>query len=422
MPELRVLDRIKRPMQRLGYLKRVVKRVTTTSTSNLDNLGHDLLDAVTRKVRVSLDERLATYIKVRLFDNTYATIKQQADAWLKNGGEPPIVSMELQDLYLADAQMPSGVGKLVRDDWGKYPPLAVNLGLIRAGTYSANTRALSLLYFTPRTQNRLRAFQEYLPEANPLLLSRQQALLLLYAFIENDGEVLAPLWSQLATKHPDGFNDRDAGNLLPEIYRAVIARHRTRLLPADVRDRLLVLEKSADSIAQARQSEKYTGGSAREESSRVRIEPFADIGLFCKPDPFKYEYGFCDAGRTWAAALAARRTARPVAEFQANRFFTTAAAAWTIPAQPISAPEEVVPHLLRASKAIQSPGGYAPIEEMALVAGIEGLLDHGVIIEPEVARKAIIAYQKDHPYEVRFTVDRMGVLAHARFVEPGEPA
>ena len=81
-----------------------------------------------------------------------------------------------------------------------------------------------------------------------------------------------------------------------------------------------------------------------------------------------------------------------------------------------------MPHLLRASKAIQSPGGYAPIEEMALVAGIEGLLDHGVIIEPEVARKAIIAYQKDHPYEVRFTVDRMGVLAHARFVDPGEPA
>ena len=137
--------------------------------------------------------------------------------------------------------------------------MAVNLGLIRAGTYSANTRALSLLYFTPETE--LRAFQEYLPDANPLLLSRQQALLLLYALIENDGEVLAPLWNQLAAKYPDGFNDRDAGNLLPEIYRAVIARHRTRLLPADVRDRLLVLEKSADSIAQARQSDKYTGAA-----------------------------------------------------------------------------------------------------------------------------------------------------------------
>lgn len=419
MPDVRVLDRITRPMQRLGYLKRLTKRVTAISTSNLDNLGHDLLDAVTRKVRVPLDERLAAYIKVRLFDNTYASIKQPADAWLKNGGEPPIVPMELQDLYLADAKIPSGVGKLVRDDWSKYPPLAVNLGLIRAGTYSANTRALSLLCFTPEAE--LRAFQEYLPEANPLLLNRAQSLLMLYALIESDGEVLAPLWTQLAAKHPGGFNDRDAGNLLPEIYRALIARHRTRLLPAEVRDRLLALEKSADSIAQARRSEKYTGGSARENSVRVRLEPFADIGLFCKPDPFKYEYVFCEAGRTWAAALEGAESSQVVAEFLANRFFTTAAAAWEVDARPISAPEELVPHLRRASKAIRSPGGYAPIEEMALVAGIEGLLDHGVIIEPDAARKAIIAYQKDHPYEVRFTVDRMGVLAHASFVDPSEP-
>ncbi len=199
-------------MQRLGYLKRLVKRATTTSTSNLDNLGHDLLDAVTRKVRTPLDEHLAVYIKVRLFDNAYVTIKQQADGWLKNGGEPPVVAIELQDLYLADVQVSSGVGKLVREDWRKYPPLATSLGLVREGTYSANTRALSLLYFTPETE--LRAFQEYLPEANPLRLTQRQALLLLYALIENDGEVLVPLWNQLAARHADGFNDRDAGNLL----------------------------------------------------------------------------------------------------------------------------------------------------------------------------------------------------------------
>ena len=53
-------------MQRLGYLKRVVKRVTTTSTSNLDNVGHDLIDTVTRKVRVPWTNALTAYIKVRL--------------------------------------------------------------------------------------------------------------------------------------------------------------------------------------------------------------------------------------------------------------------------------------------------------------------------------------------------------------------
>ena len=76
-----------------------------------------------------------------------------------------------------------------------------------------------------------------------------------------------------------------------------------------------------------------------------------------------------------------------------------------------------MPYLERAWQAIQSAGGYAPIEEMALIAGIEALLEHSLVIEPAVAREAIIAYQKANPYRVRFTVDRMGTLAHARFLE-----
>ena len=43
-------------MQRLGYIKRLVKRVSATPTSNLDNVGIDLLDTVLRKFRVSLTE------------------------------------------------------------------------------------------------------------------------------------------------------------------------------------------------------------------------------------------------------------------------------------------------------------------------------------------------------------------------------
>jgi hypothetical protein len=37
--------------------------------------------------------------------------------------------------------------------------------------------------------------------------------------------------------------------------------------------------------------------------------------------------------------------------------------------------------------------------------------------EIALARETLIAYQKANPYKVRFTVDRMGVLAHARFME-----
>jgi hypothetical protein len=417
--ELRVLDRITRPMQRLGYLKRVVRRVANTNTSTLDNIGHDLVSTVTRKVRVPLDARRSAYVKARLSDRAYQTLKQQTDAWLKNGQSEVVVSMEIQDLYLADPSLPSGVGKLVQEDWRKYPQLGVNLGLIRAGTYSSTTRALSFTYFTPDEEQR--AFVEYTPEVNPLRLSQSQALLLLYSLLENDGEVVAPLWRGLLARGADTFTDRDAGNLLPEIYQALIARHRSRSLPADVRERLDVLEKSAESIANARQFERYTGGSAREESSRVRIEPYVDIGLFAKPDRFKYEYRFSAVGLVWGQALNVVESSQVIEEFLAGQFFATAASALGLKARPLVDSDEIVQHLQRAWRAIQSPGGYAPIEEMALVAGIDALLRQNVIIEPAEARRAIVAYQKAHPYEVRFTVDRMGILAHARFVNPLEP-
>lgn len=415
MPEIRALDNPARSMQRLGYLKRLLRRVTLTSTSNLDNLGHDLVETVTRKVKVALNEERVNYIKQRLRDRAYNTLKAQAEAWLNNSTEElTSVSMELQDLYLADPTLPSQAGKLVKNDWRKYPLLGVSLGLIRAGTYSANTRALSLLHFTLDAEQQ--AFLDYNPEANPLRISRPQALLLLYSFLENDGEVIAPLWKRLLAQETTSFTDRDAGDLLPEVYRQIVARHRTRLLPADDRERLLVLEQSAESIARW-QGGSYSGGGAREEASRPRVEPYADLGLFTKPDPFKYEYAFSPAGQIWAESLSSVESSQDVADFLAQRFFSTTATAWNIKGQMVSTPDEIIPHLYRAWEVIHSPGGYAPIEELALVAGIRALLEEQSIIEPAAAHQAILAYQKANPYQVRFTVNRMGVLAHARFLE-----
>ena len=412
MAEVRVLDSTARCMQRLGYLKRLVRRVVALNTSSLDNLGSDLTQTVMRKVYVPLTADRVVYIRQRLYDRVYNGLKRQATAW--HEGEEMIVAMELQDLYLADPTLPSQTGKLVRNDWRKYPPLGVALGLIRAGTYSPNTRALSLLHFTAEAE--IEAFLDYKPEANPLRLSRAQALLLLYALLENDGEIMAPLFGQLATETPDSFSDRDAGDRLSEILRALIKRHRNRQLSAEERDRLAVLSQVADSIAKWRE-QAYTGGGAREEASRPRVEPYTDISLLTKPDPFHYSYTFTPAGLGWAKALAEVESDAQVTEFLVTRFFATAAHAWNLPATPVTDPEVIATHLYRAWKAIQSAGGYAPIEEMALVAGIEALLEHSLVIEPAVAREAIIAYQKANPYQVRFTVNRMGVLAHARFLE-----
>ncbi len=387
------------------------------STSNLDNLGNDLIDTVSHKVKASFTDERVSYIKVRLFDRTYKTIKEQADQWLKNPVETATVLMEIQDLYLANSSLPSAVGKLVREDWRFYPPFGTNLGLIRAGTFSANTRALSLLHFTSDEESR--AFVEYIPEANPLQISSKQALLFLYSLIENDGEVVLPLFQQLSGIGST-FNDREAGDLLPDIYRKIISRYRTGMLSYDLRERLNTLEKSVESIAAQRQKEGYSGGSSREHASRPRLEPYVDIGLFKKPNPMKYDYNFSPVGQRWVSTFTGQEDSAEIEVFLSRRFFQSVATAWEIEASPISTPEEIVPYLKRAAKAISSSSGYAPIEELALLSGIEVLVDEHKIFEIGAAREAIIAYQKANPYQVRFTVDRMGTLAHAKFMEDNQ--
>lgn len=413
MAEIRVLGSANRSMQRLGYLKRLVRRVTSLSTSNLENLGTDLTSTVTRKVRVTLTPARVAYIRKRLYDRVYSGLKKQAAAWSEN--DEIVVAMELQDLYLADPGMPSQTGKLVDADWRQYPGLSVALGLVRGGTYSANTRSLSFLDLV--TADELQAFLEYKPDANPLFISRKQALLLLYSLLENDGEIVVPLLCQLAMDLADGFSERDAGDRLPGIYRATINRHRKRLLPAADRDRLEVLSRVADSIEKQR-GQQYTGGSSREHSIRVRLEPYVDMGILSKPDPVHYSYVFTETGSVWTEVLQEVSTDSKVSDFLAHHFFATAGRAWKLDWQVCSEPYAVVSHLYGAWQAIQSSGGYAPIEELALLAGIRALLEHGLVIEPSVAHEAILAYQKENPYKVRFTVNRMGVLAHARFLEP----
>lgn len=415
VPNIRVFDRITKEYQRLGYLKRLIKRVTSLSTSSLENLGNDLIETVTKKINVPLNEDRVNYIKLRLFDRIYKSLKEQTNDWLKNGGDPPMVPLEIQDLYLADPLMPSSVGKLNRDDSDTYPPLGVNLGLIRAGTYSANTRAYSFLQFIPEQEHK--AFSEYIPNNNPFLINRKQALLLLYSLVENDGEVFIPLISQLAKFKSNSFNDREAGDLLPEIYWSIIQRYRKSMLALNLRERLEVLERSATIIASQSQKEKYTGGSAREHASRPRLEPYVDIGLLSKPLPTRYEYQVSNIGQSWVGGFTGKEDSISIDEFLNRRFFFTTANAWQIKADSLTDSDEIILKLRLAAKRISSSSGYAPIEELALLAGIESLVDDHKYFEIGTAREVLIAYQKANPYQVRFTVNRMNELAYVKFVE-----
>jgi len=408
MAYFRVLDSAKRPMQRLGYLKHLLNRCAALETSNVETLGHDLTEAVMRKVRTSVTPELADYVQRRLTDSVYRTLRNQVATW-KRGGMLNDIYMDIQDLYLSDSRLPSRTGKLVSEDWRKYPYLGVHLGLIRAGTWSPFERGMALLQLTPKVE--LEAFREYKSDANPLFLSLGQRMLLLYCLLENDGDVLQPLYGQLVER--DVFSDRDAGDLLPEIFRALSQQFWNRGLPAEERDRLDRLLKIAESIGQWR-GRPYSGGGAREEAIKVRVEPFTDLGLLLKDDPYRYEYRLSPQGRAFFTALG---PTTDIGTFLDTAFFQTWAAAFG-PADACPATDdEMRTALVHAWNDIKSPLGYAPIVDVALLGGIYALTEQNVYFEIATARQFLRDWQKESPAAVRFSVDRMGNMAHVRLLD-----
>jgi len=144
---IRVLDSANRTMQRLGYLKPLCALVNKTETSNLETLGKRLIECVTKRVVVSspLDAQTREYVTNRLTHRSYHDL---GNAVLEPANGAP-VRLEIQDVCLADARLPSRTGKLAEASWRRYPYLGTSLELIRKGTYSPLTRSLVLLALTP---------------------------------------------------------------------------------------------------------------------------------------------------------------------------------------------------------------------------------------------------------------------------------
>lgn len=406
---IRVLDASNRTMQRLGYLKPLCVLVNETETSNLASLGRRLIERVTKPVRcpLPLDEAVRDYIKRRLVDRNFRELRKT----VLEGDSTGSVSLDIQDYYLADAELPSRTGRLVKENWRRYPYLGTSLELIKKGTYSPLTRSLVLLAVTPKEE--LPAFGELDLAHNPLRLSDAQRAVLLYCFLDNDGDVLLPFFRKLGAFAGEAFDERAAGDHLPEILRQVIKDHRARPLSPEEKDRLTLLTKTATSIDRWR-GKPYTGGGARQETVTVRLEPHCDLGLLQKPDKDRYEYQTTPALK---ALLESWQAAENTDAFLQQRFFGTFATYRGMAMRPAS-DAEATAELAQAGVSLKSSLGYSPITDVGLLAGARLLTQKGAVLELARTTELLKALQKRDPEFVRFTVDRMGVMAYVKFLKP----
>ena len=402
---IRVLDSAKRTMQRLGYLKALAALVNESKTSNLETLGKRFVARVTQRVKLTppYDEYLKEYAKTRLTDGAYRDLRKNI---MEDAGP---AGVEIQDVYLADKSLPSSTGKLVEANWRSYPYLATALELVKKGTYSGLTRSLVLMEVTSKEE--LAAFGNLDLLNNPLRISDCQAAVLLYCLLDNDAAVALPLLWALV-ENGGRFDERFAGDMLPDILRDVVANYAKRSLPAEERDRLSRLGKISTSIAKWKNKE-YTGGGAREEAIRVRLEPYCDLGFFTKPNRDRFEY---EPTKTAGAFMRHYKMAADVDSFLQDGFFEAFAASRGIKARPAN-DGQAIKALADAGQALKSTLGYTPLSDVGLLAGTRLLTEQQCILELGRTVELLKAFQKHDPSFVRFTVDRMGMLAYVKFLK-----
>lgn len=405
--KIRILSSANRTMQRVGFLKLLCAQTARVETSNLDTFGKQFIQTLLKRVRVTppYREGLRDYVRNRLTDKVYHDLRKTV---LDDSPAGNAVSMELQDVYLSDPVLASSTGKLVEADWKRYPYLSTALDLVKLGTYSLMTRALVLLAVTPKEE--IAAYNEYDEKHNPLRITPEQASVLLYCFIDNDAEIIHRLFHVLL-EPKNTFDERIAGDMLPKIIRQSVNSFRNASLPTEDRERLGILEKVAGRIEDWR-GRPYSGSGSREESIRVRLEPYCDLGLLRKPDKHRFVYCVTPAMRVlmknWSSLEATD-------DFLERQFFTTLAALNGLKAREATN-DEAKKALMDAGHTLKSTLGYGPITDVGLLAGIRLLFRQKRVLELNRTRELLRAWQKEAPTMVRFTVDRMGALAYVKFV------
>ena len=77
---------------------------------------------------------------------------------------------------------------------------------------------------------------------------------LLFCLLDNDAEVIFPLFLRDPYLEADAFDERVAGELLGGIFRQVVRDHEKRSVTAEERDRLALLTKTATASNSGRAS------------------------------------------------------------------------------------------------------------------------------------------------------------------------
>lgn len=295
---VRWMDYARRSMQRLGFIKWLLRFTTSSRTQTLESLTRAFYNEVT--ARVPLDARQR--------QTFFEYVSQQH---LHRRYDHGVESVEMQDLFLSDPHLPSHTGAITGElerkgyrhsVYVEIPTWATRVQLIRQRNYTLTDRGRVLqlaggLSVDEESENH---------KTNPLFLSLPEQYVLLFCLIEVDGDLLAEMYKRLLDAQT--FTRSDAG----EMAAAGLQDLRDRRLKNANFGPMQQLRTKLERTIEAIKKQRPGGLGPRESIATPRTEPLVDCGILTKPNVEKYEYSFTDWGKSFLLALISHQ---PVGDF-----------------------------------------------------------------------------------------------------------
>ena len=200
-------------MQRIGFLKAVLVGSSTTVPQNLKSISQTFAVRITARFPCGdKSNQIQKYIEEFKLTGRY---------------HDRFESVELQDLYLSDPQLPSRTGAITGDIgaagyrhtvYVEMPAWATRLGLLRDHNYTLTDRGRVMQLCDDHAHEKF----SKIDEANPFLLNDGEKLVSLYCLLAVDGDFLVELYRILLDKGK--FTRGEAGEIAEPALSALKER------------------------------------------------------------------------------------------------------------------------------------------------------------------------------------------------------
>ena len=398
--------------QRAGVLLAVLSAASPSRPATLDAIVRGYARLIRQKVRVPPNEAesFGEYLSRQRLWKRYPELQRRQPQTLR--GAP----VEIQDLWLADARMPSASGAVTDEVVSDAPQLATALGIVRPKNFTVTERGRALGVIAERECADIRQGR---PEGNGFLLSAGAATFMSYVLLNADFDFMQAAYRRALCDLPGRFSRAQFGARLADACDDLREVWSQNVRSAADRAAVRRLSQLSRSIASAHEARTWGGGRPPEQAATLRLEPFVDCGLLTRNGRYDYEYELSADQRSFFQCLTDPQVAPTASSFLDESLFEALMRGRGYTAVRLD-DSRVWQAISDSYSSLRSGLGYVSLREVVALANARlAEEDPGSCFEVVDAFRVARQRQQESPRSIRFGAQRRGGFEYIRILGRG---